>query len=312
MGNDDHRFFDGGDDSSPPDRNAPAEYVLRRVEIPSGHPDHPPREQFRLDRRIGYDDHQFGEILVPRDLSTFNTDLTSVPQLLTWLVPKSGAHLPAALVHDGLVFDDPAEPEYVGDPSITRVDADRIFRDAMRDAGTGALRRWLVWAAVTVATLWSRNGTAGSSIARTYLKFVPIASLASITWLGYQATADLVGRSGSWWCTYELPWILGDTFWEEFVTGGLFAILIPLAMGLVLWGRFWRAGVIAGIAIAFLFHVTIGLAIVHGVNVLLETVASRGWASIGYLWRAFWRRIDQIGTALAIVAAVGVVCAAFG
>ena len=33
----------------------------------------------------------------------FTTDLASVPMLFTWLVPKSGAHLPAALLHDGLV-----------------------------------------------------------------------------------------------------------------------------------------------------------------------------------------------------------------
>ncbi len=311
-------FFDGGDADDEAaiiggvegpriDRGAEAEYVLRRVVVPSTHPDFPPREQFRLDRRIGYDDREFGRILVPRRLQTFHTDLTSVPQLLTWLVPKSGAHLPAALIHDGLVSPPDDEAEYIGDPAISRVDADRIFRDAMRDAGTGALRRWLVWAAVTIATLWNRQGTAGSRALRLYYQFVPVVLLASISWLGYQATADLVGRSGSWVCTYELPWIVGDTFWEEFLSGGLFAILIPVAMS-VLWWRFWRAGAIAGIAIAFLLHVTIGIALVQAVNVFVETIASRGWGSIGYFGRAFVRRVDQIGTAVAVVAAVGVVC----
>ena len=301
-------FFDGGTDGEPADRAVAAEYVLRRVTVPPSDPDFPPLEQFGLDRRIGYDDRQFGEILVPRDLATFRTDLTSVPQLLTWLVPKSGAHLPAALVHDGLVFDPDGDPEYLGDPTITRVDADRIFRDAMRDAGTGALRRWLVWSAVTIATLWSRQGTARTAAGRRYHQFAPIVVLASIVWLGYQATADLVGRSGSWSCTYELPWILGDTFWEEFVSGGVFAVLIPAVMSVV-WGRYWRAGMIAGIAVAFLFHVTIGTALVHAINVVLETIATRGWGSVGYFGRSFVRRIDQIGTAFVVIAVVGVICA---
>ena len=312
-------FFDGGDadddaaiaggvDGPSIDRKADAEYVLRRVVVPSNHEDFPPREQFRLDRRIGYDDREFGRILVPRRLQTFHTDLTSVPQLLTWLVPKSGAHLPAALIHDGLVYPPGEEPEYIGaNPAISRVDADRIFRDAMRDAGTGALRRWLVWSAVTIATLWNRQGTAGSRALRVYYQFMPVVLLASIAWLGYQATADVVGRSGSWLCTYELPWIVGDTFWEEVLSGGLFAMLIPVAMS-VLWWRFWRAGAIAGIALAFLFHVTLGIAAVQAVNVFVETIASRGWGSIGYFGRAFVRRVDQIGTAVTVFAAIGVVC----
>ena len=41
------------------------------------------------------------------------TDLTSVPWLFTWLVPKTGAHLPAALLHDGLVGDHDDPPSYL-------------------------------------------------------------------------------------------------------------------------------------------------------------------------------------------------------
>ena len=47
------------------------------------------REDFRLERRIAYRDREFGEILVPNKLDEFETDLTSVPTLFTWLVPKS-------------------------------------------------------------------------------------------------------------------------------------------------------------------------------------------------------------------------------
>src|SRR5262245_34215965 len=44
-------------------------------------------------------------VTVPPPNEKFTTDLASVPSLLTWLVPKSGAHLPAALIHDGLIPD---------------------------------------------------------------------------------------------------------------------------------------------------------------------------------------------------------------
>ena len=56
-------------------------------------------EIFSLERRIGYRDRVLGEILIPNS-PDFRTDRTSTPALFTWLVPKTGAHLPAALVHD--------------------------------------------------------------------------------------------------------------------------------------------------------------------------------------------------------------------
>ena len=43
-----------------------------------------------MERRIAYRDRQLGELLVPRATATFRTDLTSVPALFTWLVPKTG------------------------------------------------------------------------------------------------------------------------------------------------------------------------------------------------------------------------------
>ncbi len=59
-----------------------------------------------------------------------------MPSWFTWLIPKSGLHLPAALIHDGLVVA-PGEPQtYVADHEIPRATADQIFRDGMRDLGT--------------------------------------------------------------------------------------------------------------------------------------------------------------------------------
>ncbi|MEU6375277.1 DUF1353 domain-containing protein [Streptomyces sp. NPDC046909] len=56
-----------------------------------------------MQRRIAYKDRHLGEPLVPRVTSASLSALTSVPMLFTWLVPKSGERLPAALLHDGLI-----------------------------------------------------------------------------------------------------------------------------------------------------------------------------------------------------------------
>ena len=114
-------------------------------------------ETFSLERRIAYADRHLGELLVPAD-PDFRTDLTSVPALFTWLVPKTGAHLPAALLHDALVAgpDDPVSYVSTDGHDVDRVEADRVFRDAMADTGTGVIRRWIVWTAVTVATIFVR------------------------------------------------------------------------------------------------------------------------------------------------------------
>jgi Flp pilus assembly protein TadB len=61
------------------------------------------QEVFALFRRIGYADRHLGDLVVPADVGTFTTDLTSVPSVFAWLVPRTGRHLPAALVHDVLI-----------------------------------------------------------------------------------------------------------------------------------------------------------------------------------------------------------------
>ena len=95
------RFYDGGTlptaagPGEPPDPGADPRIVLERHSEEGV-------ETFALERRLAYRDRHLGELLVPAD-ADFRTDLTSVPALFTWLVPKTGAHLPAALLHDALV-----------------------------------------------------------------------------------------------------------------------------------------------------------------------------------------------------------------
>ena len=265
------RFYDGGvlaigdRIGLPPDPGADPRIVLERHLEDA-------LETFSLERRIAYDDRHLGEILVPAS-PDFRTDLTSTPALFTWLVPKTGAHLPAALVHDALVAGG-------GDPSYTstrghvvdRVEADRVFRDAMADTGTGVVRRWIVWAAVTAATIFVKGGLPWSPMLSWLHRIGAGISIVAIVYLGYCATGDLFDRD--WTLAVQLPWMADRAWWQEVVGGLSGAIVIPLALSL-LWGRFLRAGVIACVMLAVLLHVTVGLAAISLTYLALERFAKR-------------------------------------
>ncbi|MGH9132630.1 MAG: DUF1353 domain-containing protein [Ilumatobacteraceae bacterium] len=295
-----YRFYDGGDpgdaDGSGAEPADPTTDVLVVLDRKLKTDDRGRQcEVFLLRRRIAYDDRHCGEIIVPPAYESFESDLVSVPALFTWLVPQTGAHLPAALLHDGLVWDRAKEsPTYISteDKDVDRVEADRVFRDAMADTGTGLVRRWLVWTAVTLATMWSREETADRPLVRTYYRWIVAATLVVIGWTGYVATADLFDRTDRWWLTYDLPWMGDHSLAWELLTGAAGAVVIPTVIGL-LWGRFRRAGWIFGIGIGVLIHVTIALLAVTALYTALE------W-SAGKL-SAFWLRVVALAVGAAAV-----------
>lgn len=256
------RFFDGGvaahgdQPEVPPDRGAEPRVVLER------RLDHGGRESFLMLRRIGYADRRVGELLVPRT-SAFTTDLASVPWLFTWLVPRTGAHLPAALLHDGLYAR-----EYLAEPDTTvlREDADRIFRDAMGDTGTGLVRRWLAWAAVTTGTMVLGGGTGWSTGERWRHRAVAAGTLALVTVIGLLATLDLFD------IVEVVPWMGDGAFLAELARGAGVAVALPALLGL-LWGRFRVAGWIMLVGLALLLHVTLALALLTGLYWLTELAA---------------------------------------
>lgn len=266
------RFYDGGTlprdgvPGEPADAGADPRIVLERHSEEGV-------ETFSLERRLAYLDRHLGELLVPAD-PDFRTDLTSVPALFTWLVPKTGAHLPAALLHDALVAG-PGDPtSYVSTDGhvVDRVSADRIFRDAMADTGTGVIRRWIVWSAVTVATIFVGREVPWSPARHWSYRIAAGVTIATILYLGYSSTSDLVDRS--WLGAVDVPW-MGDRSWPVEVAGGLSgAIVLPLALSL-LWGRLRVAGAIAGVMLAVLLHVTVGLAVISGTYLALERLARR-------------------------------------
>ena len=71
------------------------------------------------------------------------TDFASVPAVFLWLIPRSGRYTRAAVLHDHLWRTS----------EVSLADADGIIRRAMVELKVPFLRRWLMWAAVRVASL---------------------------------------------------------------------------------------------------------------------------------------------------------------
>lgn len=265
------RFYDGGRLSAPgvpaepPDPSQDARIVLERhVEDAL--------DTFTLGRRLAYLDRHLGELLVPAS-ADFRTDLTSTPWLFTWLVPKTGAHLPAALLHDGLVGGGDGEGasyESAEGHRVDRVTADRVFRDAMADTGTGVVQRWIVWSGVTLATIFAPGGLRGP--AAWWHRAAAAVTIAVIACLGYWATADLF--DADWPLTLGVPWMPEGSFVEALLGGLAGAIVIPFLLGIT-WGRFARAGIVGGIVLATLLHVTLGLLVISLAYRAVELLARR-------------------------------------
>lgn len=272
---------DGPPDSHWPDQ-APAVHLRRVLVTRHRWGRESRREEFELLRPIRYRariGERFVEVTVPQPDGRFTTDLTSVPTWFTWLVPKSGAHLPAALIHDGLVPERGGPRTYTtsdGEP-VDRIDADRVFRDAMRDTHVGMIRRWLVWTAVTTASLAVGPRAAWPWWCRLYYWAVLALTLGGIVYLGTAATLDLAdgllpGLPGPW--MGALPWMDEGPWWAEAAQGLSAAVVIPLGTA-VLWGRYFPAGAIAGVALATLAHVTLAVGMVALGYQVAELVARR-------------------------------------
>lgn len=216
--------------------------------------------EFTLLRQIGYDSDQHDEsFTVPADLRTFQTDFASVPEIFTWLVPRSGLFLPAAVLHDALI--DPEQ--YIG-PQISRVEADRIFRSATIDLGTGKVRAWLMWSAVTVSTMWEAP--------QVRKKVALIATIGIVVALGIVATLDLFDV----WNV--LPWMGDRSTAAELFWGAVFAAIVPTVLA-ASWGRVWPAGVIIGVSLALFLHVTAVLAVLYAAYLAVERIVSGPVAS---------------------------------
>lgn len=71
----------------------------------------------------------------------FVTDFASTPRAIWWWLPPAGPYVGAAVLHDWWYATD----------GMSRREADRLFLEAMREAGVPAPRRAVMYAAVRAA-----------------------------------------------------------------------------------------------------------------------------------------------------------------
>ncbi len=258
------RFYDGGPADGEPDPSSPATIALERTD---GMPD----DDFRMTRRIAYLDRHHGELLAPRDPATFVTDLASVPAVFAWLVPRTGAHLRASLVHDALLEQRGEGLAYVG-PPMPAEKAHRVFRDALADSGVGLVRRWLMWTAVVLASMLNGRGTGWSTAEHWRWRLTLTGTVVAVALVGTLTTLDLVDVAVP--LVGGVPWTGEGPWWVRLVTGAAGAVLLPFVVGLA-WGRFFVAGIITGIVLALLLHVTLALALLLVAYQLTEGLCGR-------------------------------------
>ena len=122
----------------------PARWMLERYDVGT----------YRVTEQIEYLDRDGYSYVFPLDVNTNNTDFASIPWFLTWLVPRDGRHTPAAIMHDSFIGGhrdvdySTTRPDGVGDEH-----ADYLFREAMEHAQVGLVRRWMMWAGVSIRTM---------------------------------------------------------------------------------------------------------------------------------------------------------------
>ncbi|MDT3442446.1 DUF1353 domain-containing protein [Pseudofrankia sp. BMG5.37] len=217
--------------------------------------------EFQVIRQFGYWDPRYDEpFVVPADPETFLTDLASIPSVFAWLVPGLGSHLPAVLLHDGLVIADGELPTHLG-PPVTREEADRILRGAMKELGTPVIRRWLIWTGAELGTVWVTRRH------RWWWRVLAALTVTAVVALGSLATLDLFDV----WNV--LPWMGNRPWWEELLFGAVAAVAVPVVLS-AFWARYWRAAAITGIAMAVLLHVTLAVILLSGVYWVLEKLVS--------------------------------------
>jgi hypothetical protein len=171
------------------------------------------------------------------------TDLASVPANLTWLVARYGRHTLPAIVHDRKIDDDTS-------PEVREV-ADTEFRDEMSSMMVPFMRRWFMWAAVTLGTMFKRS---------LIWKFL------SVVWiLGYILAAALV--SGS-----VLSDLVSWSWHRTTLQNTALVFLSPPLLSLV-WGKRYRFGLIAAYSVLVLTVPMLGVLLALSIYMLAELAA---------------------------------------
>lgn len=84
------------------------------------------------------------------------TDGASVPRALSWIYPKYGAYLKAAILHDWLITD------LLPTGAITSNRVDQLFKEAMATLKIPKLRQWSMWSGVRLGAIGNKKRRKGS------------------------------------------------------------------------------------------------------------------------------------------------------
>lgn len=148
----------------------------------------------------------------------FQTDFASIPKPVRWLLENSGRNSEAAVLHDAVW----RESKRRVDPRVDPWNADGMFRRALRETGSPALTRGLMWFAVRTAAMCSgRFGRRGPNVVVKVLQLLGVLALGILSALAptVVAVAGLfVFWIASWlvalvWHLYERRKMHADTNW---------------------------------------------------------------------------------------------------
>ena len=84
-----------------------------------------------------------------------DTDFASIPRVFVWFLPRYGRYTLAAILHDYLWR------RLASAGAMEYIDADGMFRRAMRELDVPFLQRWIMWAGVRWGALCKRGGRRG-------------------------------------------------------------------------------------------------------------------------------------------------------
>jgi hypothetical protein len=195
-------------------------------------------DEFELLKPFRFIDPDAGSTVAVTGKLLGRTDVASIPTFLGWFARRHGRHTFAALMHDQLITD--------STPPADRVAADLLFRYALIHSKVPPARAWLLWTAVTLATRWSMRLASRASIVLWFIAALTGTALFAIGILTASATFVAV------------------------------AALAPLVFS-ALWGRQWRAGVVAGYAFWLAVAGSLPAYLAYQVYRGVEWVALRLW-----------------------------------
>ncbi len=266
------------------DEDVPAELVLKRVPEKDG--SYLLMNQFRY---VHVEGSRREEWVIPEKLGQrFETDLASIPSLAGWLVPKDGRHTPAALVHDAMILA-PGETHCYKGREVKAEEADRIFRLAMQFLGVKFWRRWMIWSAVSILTLW--RSAEDSGFVRLANRVRLIVGLLAFSIMGLFMLPDVLDfpelpsygflpdsipvlRNIARWAPVKLLWQINEaSFLEELgrlaaVAGGGTAVYA------LAWTRRWRFGLFVGVTLPLIaFPMAVG-AVSYAIYWVIEFLIS--------------------------------------